>query len=1315
MGLRTIHSQPCSHLPPPPPSTNSSLPDALAVATAALSPWLSSPKHRPLPRELRTLSTTLTRLRDALALAANSSVPLFDRVAAADVTAALIELRDVAARARAASAVRPRIKIDWRTRDRHAPLIVSAANPALRSTPTNSPHKTPVRSLSLTDHSTHASSHTPALAPAAAPDFPFPSEERKRMQVVTNRIDTLLQVALWKGRPNFSTSRPPASRENSDMSLYSSPISNQSFHYNNSSSNSTVIRSKFGRRGRIRSTADANLCHPDASFHSHNHCVSLQTPVPAAKYPPWHFSPIESPITPLRSRTLTSVPDGHSVMAMWRGSRVSVKIIRRNHSRFIREADYLYSLGLCPNIPSLLGAHWEQPPSHKKKHYYDPNAKLGYLVLEVANGISLDKLVRQSKLTDIVTKLRLFERIISALVFAQKLNPLATHQDLHPGNILLVPIQNDSSSSYSQSPSATDPAPIFASVYGSSPVEHPILVRSSTNSTVGTSTDVSLLNRSSQSSLMENSVIVDPVRSMNSPGSATDDSRNAVRSISHNLIRLPEHTAHYSKTAGPLEDVLDQTERIRESSSWSNGAPRDPLLNVSVESASKNLPPSSHHPGIVQIRSTSTVGTTVSPPMHSSSTASTIGEDDNVSNHSAAFTVKVMDFPPVDEAEGMRQKTTWEVNEALSGYCPPEKVTPQMRRRLKTRLERELERRKRIADAKIVHGVHEALFTEVDDVRCQTNGQHRGRNGRHRSEVSDMKRRVRNMSDLGYRTHSKYRQTPDSETYALFGGDDLDDFRMVDVDHCEVETDSLVEVELDNTGVCGRTRAKSEVSFEDRDSHHTWDGYSKLRHGNHGVSHGAMVASMKETSKYCESDQGKGSEAVGKIDVWSIGWLLFYMCTEQHPGRDVWARRCAITEHELGSLPVECRDIVKMCVERDIYKRPRLRDVKRVVDSRLQALMFMKGIRLLGNDRRSAFMLLDKAVGIQAISPESESNEKVVWNSSEVGDSKCEEVIGLNENTRAALAALPLVIVRRVEWEAAGLYFSLSEEEMQTLRRTLIRYKWSKGDVADGASAVRYLERHCSDGVSSAQSALGWVYRWGGGGIRKDVKRAMELWEKAVDSGKDAEACNGLGLLYHHGRGDVKVDGRRAQEYYEMSVDQGYPAAAVNLGVLLHDGAGGVTADGVAARKLYEMACRAGDGIAANNLGLLLHHGARGVDVNGAEARTAYEMAIVRNEQHHACRNLGELLWNGAQGVERDRQLAVDYFAMAMSRGDSSSRAMAMSRLRRLSAMARDELEASIKRDVENFTKTKKMLDRCDELLEQVRMFDHERDRGQRV
>ncbi|KAI0567284.1 Sel1-repeat containing protein [Gracilaria domingensis] len=227
------------------------------------------------------------------------------------------------------------------------------------------------------------------------------------------------------------------------------------------------------------------------------------------------------------------------------------------------------------------------------------------------------------------------------------------------------------------------------------------------------------------------------------------------------------------------------------------------------------------------------------------------------------------------------------------------------------------------------------------------------------------------------------------------------------------------------------------------------------------------------------------------------------------------------------------------------------------------------------------------------------------------------------------------------------------------------------------------------EGVSSAQSALGWVYRWGAGGSLKNVSAAMREWEKAVAASGDPEACNGLGLLYHHGRNDIAVDGERARHYYQIAVDQGYPPAAVNLGVMLHDGAAGLEPDGVAARGLYEIASRHGDAIAANNLGLLLRHGAPGVEIDAPAAVRAYELAIERQERHHACRNLAELLWEGAPGVPPSRANAVEYFGMAISRGDAGSRKAACGSLRQL-------LQTSLK-NREHISNA--LIDKCGRLL----------------
>jgi len=221
--------------------------------------------------------------------------------------------------------------------------------------------------------------------------------------------------------------------------------------------------------------------------------------------------------------------------------------------------------------------------------------------------------------------------------------------------------------------------------------------------------------------------------------------------------------------------------------------------------------------------------------------------------------------------------------------------------------------------------------------------------------------------------------------------------------------------------------------------------------------------------------------------------------------------------------------------------------------------------------------------------------------------------VGLNARTRAALSTLPLVIVRRVEWEFAARKYECTNRELQRIRQALICERWTKSEVQDGELAIAYLRRRCSQGITSAQSALGWVYRWGAGNISKEISRAIRLWEAAMDN-NDPEAANGLGLIYHHGRRDIAINGKKAQRFYEIAVEQGYPAAAVNLGVMLHDGAAGLNVDGLSAKALYELACENGDAIAANNLGLLLQHGAEGIEKDAVNAIKAYELAKISSE-----------------------------------------------------------------------------------------------------
>ncbi|CAN8063533.1 unnamed protein product [Agarophyton chilense] len=127
--------------------------------------------------------------------------------------------------------------------------------------------------------------------------------------------------------------------------------------------------------------------------------------------------------------------------------------MRSGYARFMREADYRHALGRCAHIPALCGAHWEHAASSSRAAAHHC---VGYIVMRVCAGTSLDRLVRHCKIPDTVTHLRVLQRVVAALLFAQRVHPAITHQDLHPANVLLVPPPPPTSP---PSPPASSPFP----------------------------------------------------------------------------------------------------------------------------------------------------------------------------------------------------------------------------------------------------------------------------------------------------------------------------------------------------------------------------------------------------------------------------------------------------------------------------------------------------------------------------------------------------------------------------------------------------------------------------------------------------------------------------------------------------------------------------------------------------------------------------------------------------------------------------------------------------------------------------------------
>ncbi|MCA9627115.1 MAG: sel1 repeat family protein [Myxococcales bacterium] len=130
--------------------------------------------------------------------------------------------------------------------------------------------------------------------------------------------------------------------------------------------------------------------------------------------------------------------------------------------------------------------------------------------------------------------------------------------------------------------------------------------------------------------------------------------------------------------------------------------------------------------------------------------------------------------------------------------------------------------------------------------------------------------------------------------------------------------------------------------------------------------------------------------------------------------------------------------------------------------------------------------------------------------------------------------------------------------------------KQVKRDVAKG---VRVWEQGCALGSLWSCTLAADHYR-DADGVKKDLTRAKELYERACDGGKSVQrdACTALGAMYEKGLGTSK-DLARAADYYERGCPgEQCQRLARNLAV----GKEGFAQDEARAMKLYANACKRG-------------------------------------------------------------------------------------------------------------------------------------------
>jgi len=231
--------------------------------------------------------------------------------------------------------------------------------------------------------------------------------------------------------------------------------------------------------------------------------------------------------------------------------------------------------------------------------------------------------------------------------------------------------------------------------------------------------------------------------------------------------------------------------------------------------------------------------------------------------------------------------------------------------------------------------------------------------------------------------------------------------------------------------------------------------------------------------------------------------------------------------------------------------------------------------------------------------------------------------------------------------------------------------------------AATYFKRAAGLGDSEAILELGIMYE-DGDGVRKDIRKAMQLYRTAAELGLAnaqqnvallldeegeqnaveaahfyklaalqglTEAEFALGSCYEEGTG-VDVDLEEAKRWYARAAEKGDTDSEYALGFCYDDGGRGVDVDFEEARRWYARAAAKGDPDAQVNLGFLYEKG-KGVEVDFDEAKRLYELAAAQGDDVAEC-NLGDLYADGL-GVDVDLEEAKRWYERAASQGNEDA------------------------------------------------------------
>lgn len=139
--------------------------------------------------------------------------------------------------------------------------------------------------------------------------------------------------------------------------------------------------------------------------------------------------------------------------------------------------------------------------------------------------------------------------------------------------------------------------------------------------------------------------------------------------------------------------------------------------------------------------------------------------------------------------------------------------------------------------------------------------------------------------------------------------------------------------------------------------------------------------------------------------------------------------------------------------------------------------------------------------------------------------------------------------------------------------------------TGDRAGALFVFQRLAKEGCSPALVEVGNIYEQGGGGVAKDMDKAIEWYSRSVGVLDDPKAHLGLGRIYlQRGKNDDFFNAYHHFLLLEASREMG---AFYGLGII-HELGLGVARDADSAIRYYQHACQLGHVLAMRNLARIM-------------------------------------------------------------------------------------------------------------------------------